>query len=256
MELIDGKEILELVAAARGLVLDHEAAGHVKVKGRSDYVTQVDFRVQEFFQRELKERYPDIQFLGEEEKVQVDFERPCWILDPVDGTANLIHDLRLSAISLALYDGEDIVFGVVSNPFTGETFYAAKGEGSYLNGRPIRVSETKKMENAIISTGTSPYRRDLADENFAIFRRIFDACSDIRRFGSAAIDLAYVACGRLDGYVERDLKPWDFAAGVLLVQEAGGRISGFTGGPVSVRGNMDLAASNGLLNGELIGLLG
>ena len=152
----------------------------------------------------------------------IDRKGSIWILDPVDGTTNLIHDFQHSTISLAYAKGGKILFGVVYDPFHEECFTAELGKGAFLNGKPIQVSKKEQLGDCLTAIGTSPGCREHADENFARMRRIYDQCQDIRRIGSAALELSYVACGRLDGFYEENLKIWDYAAGSLLVTEAGG----------------------------------
>lgn len=221
---IDIQALIQLVRQAGKLLHDREGSSHIRKKGRADYVTQVDMAVQAFFARELPQRWPHIQFMSEEQSnADLDPNAPMWVLDPVDGTCNLIHDLGLSAISLALVEEGRVVLGVVYNPFTGELFHAVRGQGAFLNGAPIHVSDQQELADSLIAIGTSPYHKEWAAENFALFRHLFEVGSDIRRIGTASLDLAYVACGRMDAYLERGLKPWDFAAGILLVEEAGAR---------------------------------
>ncbi|MCD8084463.1 MAG: inositol monophosphatase, partial [Clostridiales bacterium] len=208
-------------------------ASVIRVKGVSDYVTEVDFLVQHLVKNRLHELYPEIQFMGEEkDNADIDFSGDVWILDPVDGTLNLIHDFRESTLSLGLWHDGRVCMGLVYQPYTDEMFTAEYGGGAFLNGNPIHVSAETELKKSLISTGTTPYQKEKADENFRDFKEIFLRCADIRRLGSAALELAFVAAGRLEVFYERGLKPWDFAAGLLLVQEAGGRVTGFDGRPV------------------------
>jgi len=246
------EQLIPMVQSVKPMFLNRERALHVKEKGAADFVTQVDVAVQEYVKQRLKERYPQIQFMGEEQdNSQVDFKQPVWILDPVDGTTNLVHDYRCSALSLALWDGTCLRLGIVYQPYTEELFCAEKGKGARLNGAPIHVSETRSLARSLVSIGTSPYRHELAEENFRLFKEVFLKCSDIRRLGSAAVDLAYVACGRTDAFLEKNLKPWDFAAGVLLVEEAGGTVTDYSGKVICPTVPSDLVAGNGTI-GELL----
>lgn len=249
------QEIIALVKRTRDFVENRERAGHVKIKGRSDYVTQVDTDIQEFLSRELRNRFPDIQFLGEEEGLHEMAADTYWILDPIDGTTNLIHDYRHSVVSLGLYEQGRITLGIIYDPFREDVYYAQRGQGSFLNGTPIHVSEAEALRETIISVGISPYDRELAEENFRRIQRVFDKAQDIRRTGSAAMDLAYVACGRTGGFFEPCLRPWDFAAGMLLVEEAGGRVTDFEGKPLSFLKKGSLVASNGTVHEELRGIM-
>lgn len=247
------QKIIDLVKKTQGLIKNREMAACVKEKGLADYVTQVDIAVQNFLKKELFSLAPDIQFLGEETGLQEMKADSFWILDPVDGTTNLMHDYQHSVVSLALYDQGEIVIGVVYDPFREEVFSAIKGKGSFLNGQPIRVSKAEKLSDTIIGLGTA--NRELADENFARFRRVFGQCQDVRRLGSAALELAYIACGRQDGYFERYLNPWDYAAGMLLVQEAGGMVTDFTGKPLDPKKSGSIAGTNGPIHAGLLKLL-
>lgn len=249
------QEIIELVKETKAFVGNRKRAEHVEIKGRADYVTQVDTDIQSFLARELESRFPAIQFLGEEEGLHEMSGDTYWILDPIDGTTNLIHDYQHSVVSLALYEKGEITLGVVYDPFREDVYHAQKGKGSFLNGSPIHVSETEVLGETIITVGTSPYDRELADKNFQRIRRVFDRAQDIRRTGTAAMDLAYVACGRTGGFFEPRLSPWDFAAGMLLVQEAGGTVTNFEGEPLGFLKRGSVVASNGKIHEELRGLL-
>lgn len=250
------KQVIEIVREAARLLDDRNAATHIRQKGVADYVTEVDLKVQQFIQEKLSLIYPEVQFMGEEKpNEEINLDGKFWALDPVDGTTNLIHDYRQSAISLALFEKREIVFGVVYQPYTEELFFAEKGKGAYLNERSIHVSEVETMPESLISIGTSPYYAELAEDNFKMFLNVFKGCQDIRRSGSAAIDLAYVACGRIDGYFEQRLKLWDFAAGMLLVEEAGGKITNYSGEKVTVSSWSDIVASNGRIHSKLMGNL-
>lgn len=243
--IIQVGEMEHIVREAAKLLFDRNAAAKIQMKGVSDFVTEVDFRVQQFMKEQLEKAYPDVQFMSEEkDNMEIDFERSIWVLDPVDGTTNLIHDYRQSAISLALLEKGETVCGMIYQPYTQEMFFAEKGKGAYVNGERIYVSEVNSMGEALISIGTSPYYPKLAEENFSIFYEILKDSQDIRRSGSAAIDLALVACGRIDAYFEQRLKLWDYAAGILLVKEAGGQISDYQGHAVTHELVEDIVAGN------------
>lgn len=240
----DVKKICDLVRSLRPLFMDAHLAGQVRVKGRADYVTAVDMAVQNQLQEALAAQWPQIQLLAEEkDNTDIDFSRPVWILDPVDGTTNLMYGDHFSALSLALAQSGQLVLALIYQPWSDELFWAQRGQGAFLNDQPIHVRETADLAHSLIAVGTSPYQKELARENFALFCQVFQACRDIRRAGSAALDLAYVACGRLDGFIERQLKPWDVAAGILLVQEAGGVVSDYAGRPVDFTRPCDIAAA-------------
>lgn len=249
------RDVIELVRRAKPLIQNRDMADHIKVKGPSDYVTQVDMNVQKLLSEKLYELAPEIQFLGEEEGLHAMSGDTFWILDPVDGTTNLIHDYQHSTVSLGLYEKGEIVMGVIYDPFREEVFYAEKGKGSWRNGERIHAAPAETLSETIIAIGTAPYQKELAHENFQRFERVFLKCQDIRRTGTAAMDLAYTACGRIGGYFEERLQPWDFAAGMLILSEAGGKVTRFDGSPVNPLEPGGILASNGKLHGELLELL-
>ena len=252
---MDIRDVMDLVRQAKVFVQNRDMAEHIKVKGPADYVTQVDTNIQNFLSEKLHELAPDIQFLGEEEGLHAMSGDTFWILDPIDGTTNLIHDYQHSTISLGLYEKGEIVMGIVYDPFREEIFHAEKGKGSFRNGEPIHVAAAETLGDTIISIGTAPYQKELAHENFQKFERIFTKCQDIRRTGSAAMDLAYAACGRTGGFFEARLQPWDFAAGMLLVEEAGGKVTRFDGSRINPTEPGEILATNGKLHEELQRLL-
>lgn len=251
------ERLIKLIKETKKIALDSGSAHEIKIKGAADYVTRVDMGVQEYLRPRLAELYPEIQFMSEEkDNSLVDMSGKVWILDPIDGTTNLIHDYRMSAVSLGLAENGTPVLGVVYNPFTGELFHAKKGDGAFLNGEPIHVSDAETLSSSLISVGTSPYYKDMADETFDTIKKVFAASEDIRRCGSAAMDLCYCACGRIDGYFERRLKPWDYAAGTVILREAGGRVTAMGGGEPSMRVPSDIIATNGSIHTELEELIG
>ncbi|MCD8300351.1 MAG: inositol monophosphatase [Clostridiales bacterium] len=251
------KRIAGLIKSTRPMIFDKNARNNITEKGIADYVTEVDINVQTFLREELKKMYPEVRFIGEEgTDREIEYDRPAWILDPVDGTTNLIHDYRHSCVSLGYYSGSEIEAGIIYDPFFEEMFAAVRGKGAYLNGEKIRVSSNSALCDCLVAFGTSPYKKELAGENFRAAKAVFERASDVRRSGSAALDLAYVACGRTDGYFERDLKPWDFAAGSLIVKEAGGCVSDFSENELSVLENQDILASNGKVHTELCHVVG
>ncbi len=216
------KTELEKIVREAGTMLSDERRLEVEIKeGHANYVTAVDRQVQAFLREKLPALVPGSRFIGEEGAGAVLTDDPTWIVDPVDGTTNLIHDYRQSAISIALAVGGEPTVGLVYQPYADELFYAEKGKGAFLNDKPIRVSETE-MNRALVSFGTSPYNPQKAETSLRLALRYLLTCADIRRSGSAALDLCYVACGRTEIFFELELKPWDVAAGALLVTEAGG----------------------------------
>lgn len=200
----------------------------VMEKERMDYVSEVDRMAETVILRELKRAYPDHAFLAEESG-QSGKSKHTWVIDPLDGTHNYLRGFPHYCVSIAMLEHGDPVYGVIYDPQRDETFTASKGDGAFLNDRRIRVSPREGLAGALLGTGF-PYRqRRHLEPQLEMTRLLLNDAEDIRRTGSAALDLAYVACGRLDGYYEIGLRPWDMAAGCLLVREAGGRYCDFAG---------------------------
>lgn len=254
---IQERELVQLVQSVRGIINDQKRVHQVKEKGLADFVTQADVAVQHTLQTALVKRWPGIQFMGEEEGARPeDCTRPMWILDPIDGTNNLIHDYRESAVSLALWDGSQVVMGVVYNPFLHETYSATLGRGARRNGKAIRVSGRPDLAHSLALFGTSPYEKERADLVFAKAKALYLQTEDLRRGGSAALDLCRIAAGRAEVYFEYNLKPWDYAAGQLIVQEAGGRCTALDGSALPTVENADVLCTNGRVHEEARALLG
>jgi len=254
--MMEFDNIIRLVQSTRSLLIDEAQPIEVTTKGRANFVTQIDVAVQEYLRRKLKELAPEVILISEEqERVPMDAEKAYWILDPIDGTQNFIRHVGMSAVSLAYYAKGSLQFGVVYNPFTEETFHAVRGQGAFLNGLHIAVTATPTLAESLMAIGTSPYDRQMIATNWMLFRDIHSQCLDIRRSGSAALDLSYVAAGRFDGYIERNLNPWDVAAGILLVEEAGGVVTDYEGNRIDISCNSDICAANGQINKELLTII-
>ena len=246
------QDILPIVRDAGEIILRREGADRIASKAAQDFVTEVDFRVQSFIKERLHQCWPHIQFMGEEQDNSgLDFSKPYWVLDPIDGTTNFIHDFKASVISLALVCDHDPILGVVYNPSTNEEFTAIRGGGALLNGVPIHVSGTSSLSEALVFVGTAPYRRAEMDENFRRIQRVYLSSHDIRRFGCTALELCYIACGRADGQFEFGTKPWDIAAGWLILREAGGEVVSVFGGDPPLDGESAIVSTNGKFTEEL-----
>ncbi len=199
-------------------------------KAAYDFVSEADRYAEQAIIDEIRKYFPKHSILGEELGELVGDKDLQWVIDPLDGTTNFLHGFPQYAISIALLDKGVITYGVVFDPFKDELWYASKGGGAFLNSKRIRVSKTKNMAHTLIGTGFPFKQPEHLDTYLAMFKAIHPLTSGIRRAGSAALDLAYLASGRLDGFWEIGLNKWDIAAGVLLIQEAGGFISDFDGG--------------------------
>lgn len=219
----------------------------VEQKGRHDLVSYVDKEAEKMVVADLREIVPEAGFITEEGTIaQADGERLRWIIDPLDGTTNFIHGLPPYCVSLALMEADELVVGVVYEVFSGECFYAWKGSKAYLNGREIRVSTIADFENTLTAAGLSHGSKDTIDDLLKQMEVLLHETSGFRRIGSAAIDLCYVACGRVDGFFQKNLSPWDVAAGALIVERAGGTVTDFKGGKDYVFGK-EILATNPLI---------
>ncbi len=201
----------------------------LEFKNERDIVTEYDRATEEFLVARILKRFPEHRVWGEEGGVSEGESEFTWIIDPIDGTTSFVHKQPFYSISIALVRNGAPLAGVVHAPRLGETFAAETGKGAVLNGRDIRVSSCSKLIDAVLATGFACLRAELPENNLARFAEIAPKIRGIRRYGSAALDLAYVACGRLDGFWEMNLKPYDIAAGALIVAEAGGMVTDFNG---------------------------
>lgn len=219
---------------------------NIKHKGRKDLVTYVDQMTEKRIVEGLKKIMPDSGFITEEKTIDDDIKDFTWIIDPLDGTTNFVHGIPFFSVSIALFRNKKVVLGVVYNPGMNECFHSYEGGGVYVNDLPIKISETDSLADAIVATGF-PYD-DLPDiERYMALLRVFvEHSHGVRRFGSAALDLAYVASGRFDAFYEAGLNPWDVAAGTFLVKQAGGEVSDFTGGTDYIFGKELIACNKAL----------
>jgi myo-inositol-1(or 4)-monophosphatase len=201
----------------------------ISSKQASDFVTRVDRESEAVIVEEIRARFPGHSFLAEESFRDDETGGFRWIIDPLDGTTNFIHTYPVFSVSIALQQGGDTILGVVFDPMRDEIFTARKHGGAFLNGRPIAVSSVDALQSALVTTGFPFRAKGMIDHYLTLFRSVFTQVSDLRRAGSAALDLAYLACGRCDCFFEIGLSPWDIAAGGLLISEAGGIITDFAG---------------------------
>lgn len=212
--------------------------------GRANFVTVYDKKVQDALQRGLAGIVPEAHFIGEEgSEREFSNEGKFFIVDPIDGTTNFIKDFHASSISVALAVDGAVQLAAVYNPYLDEMFCAERGRGAFCNGKPIHVSD-EPLENGIVIFGTSPYDADLSEKSFALAYEYYRKALDIRRTGSAALDLCAIAAGRAELFFELSLSPWDYAAGALIVEEAGGIVTDTEGNPLSLEHKCPLVARN------------
>jgi myo-inositol-1(or 4)-monophosphatase len=227
----------------------------VSFKGRIDLVTNIDKMSEEIIVEILEKKYPTHNILTEEtehkQNPEIEYR---WVIDPLDGTTNYVHRFPFVCTSIALQKNDKTICGVVYNPILNELFYSEKGTGSFCNNKSIGVSDHKKMDKSILATGF-PYNIENEERNnLNNFNEIIKKCRGIRRPGAAALDLCYVACGIFDGYWEMELFPWDTAAGILIVEEAGGKVTKFDSSQFSIY-DREILATNGLVHNELVEIL-
>ncbi len=244
--------------ASRPLIRDFGEIENLQVSSKApgDFVSSADKRTEKIIIEELQKAGPDYGIISEEIGViNKANENNRWIIDPIDGTFNFLHGIPQFAISIAYEENKEILCGVVFNPITNEMFCAEKGNGAYLNNSRIRVSGKKKIENAMIVTGGPKQISKIKEKIFSEYVNISKKVANVRKFGSAALDMAYVACGRFDAYWQRELNYWDIAAGIIIVKEAGGFINFFEEDKNNLL-NKNIIASNPTIHEELRELLG
>lgn len=226
----------------------------VRHKGRIDLVTEIDLAAEDLVVRGLRKNFPEAEILAEEKGlVQSQGQGGRFILDPVDGTTNMTHGLPLFAVSLAFEDKQGLAFGIVRNPISGEEFYALRGQGAWLGSQKLKVSKEKYLSNALLATGFSYSKAEMraATKHFKDFLL---SAQGVRRLGSAALDLCYVAAGRFDGFWELGLKPWDAAAGHLIIEEAGGKVTDYSNKPLG-NNYKKLLATNRKIHRAMLNIL-
>lgn len=225
-------------------------------KGAIDLVTEADVAAEEAIINHLQAKCPGVEFMAEESSRPPETmpEVPTWIIDPLDGTTNFAHHFPWFATSIGYSEGGQVKAGVIYQPLLDELFLAVRGSGAWLNNKRIGVSKTADLQQALLATGFPYNIKEKAEEVMDVLGTILPRTQGVRRAGAAALDMAYVACGRLDGFWEINLKPWDTAAGLVLIEEAGGKISDFSGNTYSPVGD-EIVVSNSLLHDQLTALL-
>ena len=240
--------------AGKMLRENFDEAREVSFKGEINLVTHFDSLSQSLIHKHISSRLPEHDFLAEEGLSREEGAEYRWLIDPLDGTTNFAHKFPVFCISIALERNREINLGVVYDPLRNEMFWAETGQGSFLNGKKIRVSSIDDLDKSLIATGFPYDIRESEVNNIDHFNNFAIRVQAIRRCGSAALDLCYVACGRFDGFWELKLNLWDVAAGVLIVKEAGGRISDFQDEKHSIYGSETLA-TNGLIHQQMVDIL-
>jgi myo-inositol-1(or 4)-monophosphatase len=246
------------LARAAGDVLKHYSSREkqVEFKGRANLVTIADKESEALIISRIREHYPNHSILAEESGASGPSEgsEEKWIIDPLDGTTNFAHQYPFFCVSIAFEQARQIRCGAVYDPWRDEMFSGARGKGSFVNGQPLRVSDADTLRSALIMTGFPYGFRDKIQRVISQFEGFLVESQAVRRGGSAALDLCYAALGRVDGFWELDLHPWDTAAGVLILEEAGGRVTDFSGRPFSIYGK-EIVASNAHIHDEMLAVL-
>jgi myo-inositol-1(or 4)-monophosphatase len=240
----------ELAREAGGLLMSYFGKVAIEYKGDADLVTVADRSSEKLIVEHIRRRWPDHDLIGEEGSRNESGSDYRWYIDPLDGTTNFAHGYPVFCVSMALEHRGERIAGVIYDPNRDEMFAAEKGSGSRLNGATIRVSRTPRLQESLVATGFPSHKRH-KNPNIHFYHQLTLRSHGVRRAGSAALDLCYVSCGRYDAFWEFNLNPWDTAAGVLIVQEAGGTVTNFSGQPFSIDSRQVLA-SNTLLHEELL----
>ncbi len=249
--ILAAKKAGKIINSNRGKFTD---LAKVKYKGERDIVTKVDFLAEKTIKETIQKKFPLHEILAEETPRGYELADFLWVVDPLDGTVNFAHNYPNFCVSIGLKQQEQTILGVIFNPVLNELFTSIKGKGAFLNGKKISVSKNSELIRVLLNTGFSYNRGEKMEFTLNAIRRMLYKIKDIRRSGSAALDLAYVACGRTDAYLEYHLKPWDLCAGSLLVEEAGGKVSDPEGTPLKPL-PIDCFASNGLIHKNLLEII-
>ncbi len=246
------QDVIDLAQKA-GAILQSGVGTDLKIrhKGRIDLVTKIDQLSEDFLVGEINKRYPGHTIITEETGHHQGHADHCWYLDPLDGTANYAHGIPIYCVSIAYVENQKAQLAVVLDPTRPECFSAERGKGAWLNGQPIQVSRIGELVDGILETGF-PYHTETWRNNLDNFSRFFYEAQSVRRFGSAALDLCYVAAGRTDGYWQIESHAWDIAAGALLVQEAGGLVTNLDGGPDFFQEPYCVVAANPQLHPKML----
>ncbi|HEY2581525.1 MAG TPA: inositol monophosphatase family protein [Mucilaginibacter sp.] len=248
------RQVIEIAKEAGGFIREERktfSADKIEIKGLNDLVSYVDKTAEQLIVSGLTKVLPEAGFVTEEKTINTIGEKYNWIIDPLDGTTNFIHGLPVYSVSVALQEYDKLVVGVVYEINQDECFYAWEGSPAYLNGNVIKVSGSPTIDKSLLATGFPYYDFSKQPAYINLFTDLMKSCHGLRRLGSAAVDLAYTACGRFDGYYEYNLNAWDVAAGILIVRQAGGDVVNFKGGDECIN-TRELLATNGKITEELL----
>lgn len=247
----------ECLQAASKVVRRHFGKVGYELKGKANLVTKADVASQKAVLDIIRKHFPQHDYLAEEDAVKNTGADYTWVIDPIDGTTNFAHTFPQCSVSVALFYKNEPVLGGVANPATGETFLAQKGKGATLNGKKIHVSKTAKLAQALLVTGFPYNRFTRMPELLTRFEGFLNSCHDVRRLGSAALDLCWLAAGRTDGYWEDNLNPWDVGAGILILQEAGGKVTDYSGKKYKKLPDYGrtMLASNGKIHAQMLQII-
>ncbi len=248
---------IELARQAGELLLEYRGKlRSVRYKSsRIDLVTEADIECQAFIVKQIRKEFPDHSILAEENPTGEEDSGHRWVIDPLDGTTNFVHGLPVFAVSIGLQIDGETCCGVVNNPAAGNCYHAIAGQGAFRNGQPIGVSKQKLLIQSLLVTGFPYVHDEKFHLSFELFHDFHNRVQGLRRFGAAALDFCYVASGQMDGFYEFNLKPWDVCAGALICREAGGKVTGWTGGKMPFQGTT-VVASNGSIHREMLEILG
>lgn len=250
------QEVVE-IAKITGAFIRRErssfSSNQIQFKGKSDLVSYVDKEAEKSIVIALSQLLPDAGFITEEDTPNITDKAFTWIIDPLDGTTNFVHNLPPYCVSIALLQGQTIVSGVIYEITRNECFYAFKDGGAFLDGKKLQVTKVTSIDESLFATGFPIYNFEKLDNYLAILNQLMKNSHGLRRQGSAAVDLAYVACGKYEGYFEYNLNSWDVAAGILIIQEAGGTVTDFLGGDNALFGREIVAA--GPVHPELLSII-
>jgi len=251
------QQVIELSKQVGGFIRQERVkfnSDAVEYKGVNDMVSYVDKEAEIQIVAALEKILPEAGFITEEKTTSKTGERYTWIIDPLDGTTNFIHGLPVYSVSIALQDHDELVLGVVYEINQDECFYAWKGAHAYLNGKEIKVTNTPTVAGTLVATGFPYYNFEKQEAYIGLFTELMRSCHGLRRLGSAAVDLAYTACGRFDAYYEYNLNSYDMAAGIVIVRQAGGHVSNFSGG-TDLFNTREVVATNGKITDEFLDLI-